>query len=320
LTLSGLRKYFVRNAYFYLIVFFAVFAVIDLLSTMHPVNWIVLVYLMIFIVMFVGQLFLATPFGHLISYYFYLVSIVVGMGIALFLWFSQNSHNFPIYVVVWALLTTAFAISHFLTSKKAGIPPFTGVFSFFLFVLLFVFSIPKNFSPSAYDLLFFLTLALFIINGIFCSNQLFRATVLKKELGFSNRESFVDKTKDELLGKPNVLESDVDLLVYYLKSSLDAFVQGDLERSFMDAFKIAFDNQGKPFEGIYRLPEDVGRQQHYADIRDCLSHAKHTPKDKDEQQKERLKRIKEVKKNLYKETLKLLRVVKIEFIDAAIKK
>ena len=88
----------------------------------------------------------------------------------------------------------------------------------------------------------------------------------------------------------------------------------------MDAFKIAFDNHGKSFEGIYRLPENVERQQHYADLRDCLSHAKHTPKDKTEQQKERLKRIEETKKRLFKETLKILKVTKIEFIDPAIKK
>ena len=111
-----------------------------------------------------------------------------------------------------------------------------------------------------------------------------------------NRENYVNKTKDDLLKIPNVLEKDVDLLIYYLRSSLDAFVQGDFEKNFMDAFKIAFDNHGKSFEGIYKLPENHTRQQHYADIRDCLAHAKHTPKDKNEQQKEKIVRLKEMKR------------------------
>lgn len=258
-----------------------------------------------------GQIFLSTPFGHIMPYYFYLVSIIVGMNIALLLWFEQNmvisTVALTIWIAIWVASTAVFATVHYLTFKKAIDPQLMRIFSFFLFGLLFVFASPKAYSPLSYNLLFFLTLVLFILNGVFCSNQLFRATIIKKELGFANRENYVSKTKDDLLKIPNISEKDVDLLVYYLKSSLNAFVQGDLEKSFMDAFKIAFDNHGKSFEGIYTLPEDIARHQHYANIRDSLSHAKHTPKNKNEQQKEKIIRLEEMKKSLYMENLKISR-------------
>ena len=323
MNLPELKKYLVRNVYFYLIILFFGLILFGILTVPIPINWITLLYLPILVIMFLGQTLLIMPYGHFISYYFYLVSCVFGSGITLLLWFFQHALTslsyIGIYFGFWASLVIIITLSHYFTCKRDGAPSLLGAFSIFFFGLLFVFGTSKTISQSVYDQLFFLTLALFVFTGVFGVNQLFRGAMLKKELKIINRETYPSQVKDELMKKTNACEGEVDLLAYYLKSALNSFVEGDYERSFMDAYKIVFDNKRKAFEHIYVLPENTERQQYFANIRDALSHAKHSIKGKKENDKERLDRIKESKKKLYKSTLELLKIVKFEFIDSALK-
>ena len=147
---------------------------------------------------------------------------------------------------------------------------------------------------------------------------------LNRKLGISDRNKYLRKTQDDLTKEftSEDVHADIDLLIYYLSASMDSFVNGDFERSFVDAYKIAFDNNRKAFQTIYVLPEDKKRQKHFSDIRNMLSHAHLSHKDKkedEEEKKKALQKLKELKKVLFKENLELLKIVKDEFIEMALK-
>jgi hypothetical protein len=149
--------------------------------------------------------------------------------------------------------------------------------------------------------------------------------VLNRELKIRDRNEYLRKNKDDLLEKYTSAdaEADIDLLMYYLSSSLDSFVYGDFDRSFMDAYKIIFDSRGTAFKTIYTLPENKDRRKHFTDIRDILSHACITEKKKGEketEEKKYIQKLKELKKGLFRETLELLKIVRFEFVEAALKK
>jgi hypothetical protein len=111
-------------------------------------------------------------------------------------------------------------------------------------------------------------------------------------------------------------EPDIDLLVYYLSSSLESFVYGDLDRSLMDAFKI-IDNKGTAFKTVYTLQLDEEQWKHLKNIRDSLSHA-HIRQNKKEEEKEMLQTLKELRKTLFQETLEVLKIVQFKFIGVAL--
>jgi hypothetical protein len=153
-------------------------------------------------------------------------------------------------------------------------------------------------------------------------NLTFRTLTVNKKLGVRDRNRYLRKTKDDLKKKAEKdVHADIDLLIYYLSSSLDSFIDGDFERSFMDAYKIAFDNRRKAFKTIYVLPEDKEREKHFSEIRNLLSHAhlEKRKKSEEDDETEDLQKLKDLKKKLFRETLELLKIVKDEFIDVALK-
>jgi hypothetical protein len=212
-----------------------------------------------------------------------------------------------------------------LTRKRFANLPLVPMFSVFSFEMVFVLEVSSSINSSAQDNLFQVSMLIFLIVSIFALNGSFRTLCLNRSLSISDRNKYLRKMKDSLLEK---YESDeahakVDMLFYYLDSSLDSFVEGDFERSFNDAFKIAFDLNGKAFEAIYVLPENKERREHYSEIRNILSHARLSSKkkgaEKTEDEKKDFQRLKEVKKNLFRETLELLKIVKVEFVEVALK-
>jgi len=224
------------------------------------------------------------------------------------------------FVVVTALIAIPLAI-HWLTKKRIEIIPVIPIFSIFFFGLLIALSNAKTMSSTSYDSLFLLTIVLFSLTSIFGLNITYRTMMLNRELKISDRNQYLRKTKDDLMKKYTNTDAhaDIDLLIYYLSSSLDSFVNGNFERSYMDAFKI-IDNQGKAFRTIYTLPMNEEQWKHLGDIRNNLSHAHITEGKKEgKEKKEDLQKLKELKKGLFRETLDILKIVRFQFIDTALK-
>lgn len=198
-------------------------------------------------------------------------------------------------------------------------------FSFFFVCLLLTLGLSQTIEGRALDTFFGVTMLLFSITSIIGLNMSWRTLILHRELGISDRAKFIRNTKDGILKRTlnEDTRNDVDLLVYYLRLSLDSFVEGNFDDSFMNAYKIAFDLNGKAFKAIYMLPENKDRQERFTEIRHRLSHARITErktKETREEMKKDLQKLKDARKRLFQDNLEILRIVKSEFIEAALKK
>lgn len=275
------------------------------------------------IFMFIGQVLLLAPFGF--SYPFYAFSFTEAIFISVLIWFSSHMPfselTLLIYFVVVAILIAVPLLIHWLTKKRIETIPMIPTFSIFFFGLLIVLSNAKTVSSTSYDSLFLLTIVLFILTSIFGLNIAYRTMILNRELKISDRNQYLRKTKDDLLKKYTNTDThaDIDLLIYYFSSSLDSFIYGDFDTSYMDAFKI-IDNQGTAFKTIYTLPMNEEQWKHLKGIRNNLSHARITEDKKEEtEEREELQKLKELKKGLFRETLDILKIVRFQFIDIALK-
>ena len=313
-----------RQTYSLVTVFFLIFILGFSVSLFNLANPFSLLVMFSSIVMLMGQVLLLSPFGF--SYPFYTFSFAEAMFISVLIWlFSHVPFSelaVLIYFVVVAALIAVPLTMHWLTRKIILAIPMIPIFSIFFFGLLIVLSNAKTVSSVSYDLLFLLTIVLFILTSIFGLNITYRTMMLRRELRINDRNRYLRKTKEDLLKKyPKTdAHSDIDLLIYYFSSSLDSFVYGDFDRSYMDAFKI-IENRGTAFKTIYTLPMNEEQWKHLKDIRNNLSHARITEGKKEEEvDKEELQKLKELKKGLFRETLEILKTVRFQLIDAALKK
>lgn len=311
----------IGNTYgLFLIVFLVVMLAYSLtrISLTTPFSYLVLFAV---VVTLLGQVLLLAPFSF--SYSFYLFSYVEAIFISMLIWLpyhiSTPELGVPIYLGVVALLVFIPFTFHWLTKRRIGTFPIIPIFSIFLFGILIIFSNAQSVSSTTFDTLFLLTIVLFILISVLGLNMTYRTMILNRELKIRDRNHFLRETKENLLKKYDSADAkaDIDLLIYYFSSSLDSFVFGDLDRSFMDAFKI-IDNQGTAFKTIYTLLIDEDQWKHLRGIRNNLSHARIT-EEKEEEKKEDLQKLKELKKKLFRETLDVLKIVRFEFIDVVLR-
>ena len=310
-----------KNVYPIFIVFMLIFISVNALLV-FSFNLISISIMFTVIAMFMGQVLLLTPFS--IAYPFYFFSCFCGTTISMLFWLARIMPSIPVYLVSFSILITVPLVVHLYTRTRIQTIPMLRMFSFFLFGLLIIFGVSQTPTISNFDTLFQVTIVLFVLVSIFGLNLTFRTMVLNKELKIRDGNNYLRKAKEDLLKKfaSDYAHAEIDLLIYYLSSSIDSFIDGDFERSFMDAYKIAFDNQRKAFKAIYVLPEDKEQSGRFAAIRDNLSHAhvRENRKGKEEpEKKEYLKKLKEAKKKLFRDTLDLLKIVRYDFIDAALK-
>ena len=197
------------------------------------------------------------------------------------------------------------------------------MFSIFFFGLLLTLGIPQTMDNITYDRFFLLSMILFIFISVFGLNMTFRTMMLNRKLKIRTKNSYLRKTKENLLEKYTTADAhdDIGLIMYYLSSSIESFINGDFERSFMDAFKI-IDNEGTAFKKICICSLTKKQWKYYSDIRNNLSHARISEKNdrKKAEKKEQLKKLKEFKKKLFQDTLDILGIVKKEFIKKALNK
>jgi len=250
---------------------------------------------------------------HSFAYWLYYVSCVVSIGFALFFWFNRNAPFLEHYLLTLTVLILVIHILHIKTRKTLRVFPMFQIFSIFLFGLLIVLGTGEVTQYSS-NWMFGLTLFLFIFVAIQSLNMAYRNKVLNKALKTANTEDLIGKCRDRLLGKFKNETSDIELLIYYFSSSLEHFVEGNFDSSFLDAYKILFDEEGKAFQNIHVLPDakESIRAKSYSKTRAILTHAKGRDAD--------LPEIKQTKKKLFNETIDLLKIVKFEFIEASLQK
>lgn len=312
-----------RNIYRLVIIFFLVYLIAYSLIFFNLNDPFSLLVMFSVVLMIIGQMLLITPFGF--SYPLYLFSFEEAIFISMLIWLSSRMPFYElgvlIYIGVVAVLIALPLIIHWLTKKRIGTIQIIPTFSIFFFGLVMALSNVKNLLSTSLDWLFLLAVTLFILTSILGSNMAYRTMMLNRELKIGDRNQYLRKTRDDLLKKCTHVDAhaDVDLLTYYLSSSLDSFVDGDLERSFMDAFKI-IDNEGKAFKTIYTLRLNSEQWKKLKSIRNNLSHA-HISEDKEDEteKKKDLEKLKELKKGLFRETLNILSIVRFQFIDNALK-
>lgn len=277
--------------------------------------------------MLIGQMLLTTTLS--ITYVFYMFSCFSVQAISLLYWIARHVPFADVYLAMYglgaALLVSTPLVVHLLTRRKLGDFPMIPTFSFFFVCLLLTLGLSQTIEGRALDTFFGVTMLLFSITSIIGLNMSWRTLILHRELGISDRAKFIRNTKDGILKRTlnEDTRNDVDLLVYYLRLSLDSFVEGNFDDSFMNAYKIAFDLNGKAFKAIYMLPENKDRQERFTEIRHRLSHARITErktKETREEMKKDLQKLKDARKRLFQDNLEILRIVKSEFIEAALKK
>jgi hypothetical protein len=260
-------------------------------------------------IMLMGQFSIISR--HSFAYGLYCFSCVVSIGFALFFWFNRNALFLEHYIITFIALTLVILILHIQTRKTLRVFPMFQVFSIFFFGLLIVLGTGEITQYSS-NWLFGMTLLLFILVTIQGLNMAYRNVVLNKALKATNTEDLVGRCRDRLLVKFKNETSDIELLLHYFNSSLEHFVEGNFDSSFLDAYKIVFDGEGKAFHNIYVLPDAKGsvRSSSYARIRAILTHAKGRDAN--------LPEIKQTRKKLFDTTLDLLKIVKFEFIEASL--
>jgi hypothetical protein len=275
--------------------------------------------------MFLGQVFLITPFAQ--TYFFYFYSYFLAISTSVLFWMVRNislPYAYLYYAVIMGVLIGVPLIVHLKTRKSLGTIQIIPAYSIFFLGLLIVLStsgiVSNTITTSSLSKLYFVTILLFVITSVLGLNNAYRTLILNKKLRINNRNTFLLKTKEGLKTKykGEDEQADIDLLTYYLSSSIDSFVYGDFDRSFMDAFKI-IDNQGTAFARIYVLKIGETEWKRLRDIRNNLSHAKISG-DKEDLEEGQLKALKDLKKNLFQETLNLLIKVRFDFIDKALEK
>lgn len=248
--------------------------------------------------------------NHSFAYALYYVSCVVTITVASFFWFNRNAPYLDLYVLTLTSLVLVITVLHIKSRKTLRVFPMFQVFSLFLFGLLVL--LGAGLTSYSASLMFALTLLLFIFVAIQNLNMAYRNKVLNKALNVGNTEDLVGRCRDRLLDKFKNAKSDVELIIHYFGSSLDRFVEGDFSASFLDAYKIVFDEEGKAFKNVYVLPDAKGstRASSYSKTRAILTHAKGRDAN--------LPEIKRTKKKLFDETINLLKIVNFEFIEASL--
>jgi len=267
----------------------------------EELNWISIALWIWSVLMIVGQFAVFLPSSW--AYYVYLVSFVLSIAFVNLIWLFLRLQ--PLLVAIYPLSTLllvglAYFIHH-RTKETISSKVELVIFSVFSFGLILALSNWSAVPQLTADLLYLGGLVLFVVVSIFNLNTSYRANLLNSKLNMQDRVSMFRIYKRKLREKDK--SSDIDLILYYFKSSTEQFVKGDFENSFMDAYKILFD---KAFDKLHKIQNINLRRKPFKDIRNALAHAK-VVKD--------VEKLREMKKHLCSNNLEILRIAKSEFMD-----
>ena len=264
-------------------------------------NWISITIWIWSILMIAGQFAVFLPISW--AYYVYLVSFILSLAFVNLIWLLLR---FPsLFGIIYPISTFLFVILiffvHHKTKETISSRVELVVFSVFSFGLIIALSNWSAVPQLTSDFLYFGALFLFAVVSIFNLNTTYRTSLLNAELHVRDRISMFRDYKQKLQKKDK--PSDVHLILYYFKSTIDQFVQGDFENSFMNAYKIVFD---RAFDKLHKIQDVKVRRKPFKDVRNALAHAK-VVKD--------VKKLREMKKQLCTTDIEILKIVKFEFMD-----
>jgi len=260
----------------------------------------------IVILMIVGQWFVFLPLTF--SYYFYFISSILSSAFALLVWLTLR---FPALLEYSFLALVAFSLAtffiHHKTRERISSRGFEALITVFLFGLIIVLSNPIAIPITTFNSLFLGALVFFWDFSVITLNVLYRVKRLNQEFGIHDRYAKLRDYQEKLLNNypENEARSTLDFILFYLRSSWEQFVQGDFESSFLNAYKIIFDNE---FDELYVIPNMDKRRIPYSHIRAVLVHAR----GRDIRELDELKKIKH---EIFNTTIDILRIVKTEFMD-----
>jgi len=271
------------------------------LTTFSPFS--ILLVMLVF-VMIAGQLLVGYQYSF--TYPLYFLSCSLSVAVALFFWTAIRGIS-VFYLLIIPYLAIVIIV-HLMIRERQVMFDNSSTFSIILFALMFVLS-SGSLSQSAIDTFFGASIVLFSLVAIPLLNTAYRTAILNRELKIRNIDDYIENSRKKLLAKFSAKSEDVEMLLYYTEHALNSFIEGYFEESFMEAYKIVFDDQREAFKEIYILPK-TSEGAKFSEIRAKLAHAKG--------RKSNLKEVKENKKKLYKNTLHLIKILKLEFIDKAI--
>ncbi len=270
-------------------------------STVSPFS--ILLIMLVFVII-AGQLLVGYQYSF--TYPLYFLSCTLSVAVPLFFWTAIRGLG-VFYLLIIPYLAMVVAV-HLKTRERQVMFYSSSTFSIVLFALMFVLS-SGSLSQSAIDTFFGAAIVLFSLVSIPLLNTAYRTAILNRELKIRNIDDYLEDSRKKLLNKFTSKAEDVEMLLYYADHALNSFIEGDFETSFIEAYKIVFDNQGEAFKEIYVLPKP-NEGSKFSEVRAKLAHAKG--------RNSNLKKVKENKKKLYKNTLHLIKILKLEFIDRAV--
>ena len=268
------------------------------------------------VLMIMGFFGVFVPYSF--SFYLCLFSSAVFPAFNLSVWSAQRvpSHGF-VSIVAILLVGVIPILAHRYVYKIDLTTPtvYEGtmiMFLFYLFGAVLFSSIPQLAPQTTIDFIFWMGICMFIIVSVQITNIAFRVKILNDRLKIKNRIKKVEMYENALEKKSQYDENDIDLILFYLKISLEDFIAGDFEGSFESAFKILFDEyQGQyVFKDIHQIQNYEDRRKKYAKIRNSLVHAKARSA-----RIQKTEDLKKVRKGLFENALDLLKIVKFEYMD-----
>ena len=141
------------------------------------------------------------------------------------------------------------------------------------------------------------------------TNMTYRVKVLNQDWEISNRIKLLEKY-DEQLKKisTNYAEDErekIKSIQFFLEHSVNDFISGDFETSYLNSFKILFDQRGGNYvyRNIYQIERFYDLRGNFATIRNNLVHSRDS------------ETLKQTRKSLFKNSLELLHIVKWDFMD-----
>lgn len=215
---------------------------------------------------------------------------------------------------ILAIFTVASIIFHLKTKKRnftTSTAHRTSMFTLLIFTwsAVLLSSIPQNAPQHSVDFFFFYGLGIFVFVSVQITNMTYRVKVLDEDWEISNRIKLLEKYDEQLKKISTKYAEDerekIKAIQFFLEHSVNDFISGDFETSYLNSFKILFDQQGGNYvyRNIYQIERFYDLRGNFATIRNNLVHSRDA------------ETLKQTRKSLFKNSLELLHIVKWDFMD-----
>lgn len=258
-----------------------------------------------------------------VSYLLAMLSLLLFPFFSIMVWSSQRIPDQWFVIVnlsIQILFTVIASISHLKTKKRNFTTSSvykTSMFTLLIFTwsAVLLSSITQHAPQVSVDFFFFYGLGIFVFVSVQITNMTYRVKELNEKWDVSNRIKQLELYNERLQKKIEEYDEEekkqIKTIQFFLEHSVTDFISGDFETSFLNSFKILFDQYpdgNYVFKNIYQIEKYSTLRGKFASIRNDLVHSR----DPDE--------LKKTKKNLFQNSLELLRIIKWDYMDKLISK